>query len=185
MKTPKFQIGETVLVASYANVQKWAECPECNGDKFVTVKAGSNPPVDIDCETCKRNRDWTDGFSAGVVPYNESEGKVTETQIKGIDVDGTDIEYRTTDHHIYKEEQLFNYGDRDGATREAFRLAAEATAQEGERIKQKVKPNNTWAWNAQYHRGEIKECNRRILYHTAALEVAQRLAVAEKIKETK
>ena len=62
-------------------------------------------------------------------------------------------------------------------------MAAEYDAEERERIFKKEKDQRSWAWNASYHRKEIKEAERRIEHHKkklahAALKAKEKIDVA-------
>ncbi len=174
MTTPKFHINQTVLAASCGNAAKtFIECPECNGDKFVTVQAGRNPAVTVDCENC---RVAYGEFSAGVVTVYTVKAEVITLTITCIEIRSDDtVEYRST-RGIFQESQLFHGFDRALAEAAAERLMNEHNAAELKRVERKEKPDRTWSWNASYHRKAIKEATRQLAYHTKKLEVAARLA---------
>ncbi len=178
MNMPKFQIGDIVLVPKCEGVKEYATCPECSGNKFVTVIAGKNPPVTINCQLCCRTP--YDESSAGVVAYYSQKASVELATIHGMEInrDGI-IEYRTS-RGIFKDDQVFHQANRLAAANRALQLAEEHNNSELDRVNQKVKPNKTWAWNASYHRKEIKEALRRLEHHTEALAVAARLQKKEK-----
>jgi len=51
-------------------------------------------------------------------------------------------------------------------------MGADADRAEREKIATKEKDTRTWAWNASYHRRQIKDAKRQLEYHTAKLNVA-------------
>ena len=102
-------------------------------------------------------------------------GRVETVLIKGVEVEDTTVEYRVTNNahtRIYKQESLFAVTEREEAIKECTRLAMEQTTFEAERITRKVREAKTWAWNASYHRKQLKEAIRQQDYHTKALDYA-------------
>jgi hypothetical protein len=62
----------------------------------------------------------------------------------------------------------------------ALLKARKADQEEREKIGAKEKPTRTWAWNASYHRKEIKRCKESIEYHERKLAAANLKARSEK-----
>jgi hypothetical protein len=62
----------------------------------------------------------------------------------------------------------------------ADQMALEADEEERAKISKKEKDQRSWAWNASYHRKQIKEHERQLGYHRAKLAHA-----AIKAKEPK
>jgi hypothetical protein len=180
---PVFSLNEIVFVTTFsAHEQVLIECPECNGDKFVTVLAGRNPPVTVACENCKAHGLGLEEFSRGTVVQNIARGSVLTAKITGIEIrnDGR-VEYRTS-KGIFDQSHIFALGSQL-AQLSADLMAKEYNDAEAERHTRKHRCDRTWAWNASYHRKEIKEAQRRLEYNTRALSVAARLAKKAKTDE--
>ena len=90
--------------------------------------------------------------------------------IVGCEIEGEKIEWRTNETYRVDETKLFdNEEDCMAAARE---MAAQFDEEERKKILTKEKDTRSWAWNASYHRREIKEAQRRIEYHSSKLAVA-------------
>jgi hypothetical protein len=109
-------------------------------------------------------------------------GFVQRGYIVGLEVSSEGIEYSakytgiaddrtvyTTTCHV-KEVDVFT--DEASAKLRADQMAEEHDREERDRIFKKEKDSRSWAWNASYHRKEIKEARRRLEYHTSKLAVA-------------
>jgi hypothetical protein len=176
VKTPKFNIGSTVWWASTESVQKFIQCSDCFGKKYLKVELADEPPtvLTIPCEGCKR------GYRepAGVIETYEAVVNVKEATVTGVDVSGEEVEYRSsissTASYLLNESDLFE--SRAEAEARAEVLAAERTEAEAARHRDKAKPTHSWAWHVTYHRGHLKRAQRDVEYHTSQLEYAKSLA---------
>lgn len=54
----------------------------------------------------------------------------------------------------------------------AAAMAVQWDADERAKIATKERDTRTWAWNASWHRGRIKDLERELAYHTSKLAVA-------------
>jgi hypothetical protein len=127
---------------------------------------GDGTEVSVDCEACRRGYEGSPGY---VIVHTRKPMAMPAT-IQGVRVEGDKVEWQTSASYIVEDDRLF-LTEAD-ALAKANEIAAEADRAERDRINQKEKPTSTWAWNATYHRREIKEAQRRIEYHTAKLNVA-------------
>lgn len=163
----KYKIGDRVWYAQRKSVEKTVICPDCFGQKALTVIKGDGSQVSIECAGCKR------GFenSTGYINYWSHEIDVSEVVIQRIEETATEIEYSFRDCYRTKESELFT--NKEDAQKRALILSEEHNQEELDRINQKEKHNHTWSWNAYYHRNCIKQAERDLTYHKAKLEVAK------------
>ena len=162
----RFNIGDTVYWASYQHKAQHIPCPDCGGTKRVRVILYDNEEVSIECATCSHGYNPPKGTIV-VYEYSKDAKKGTITGVE-IREDGT--QWRISQGYIVKDSEVFP--TREAALARAEETAVHANAEEQRRISDKERPTRTWAWNASYHRREIKECERRITYHKAKLAVA-------------
>ena len=162
----RFNIGDTVYWATYQRREEWIPCPDCGGTRRVRVILHDNDEQSIDCATCSRGYEPPTGK---VVTWEFSKA-VSKGTILGVEISAGRTEWRVSPHYIVKDVEVFT--TEEDALLRAEELAVEANEEEQRRIAQKEKPNRSWAWSASYHRREIKECERRISYHKAKLNVA-------------
>ena len=171
---PKFQIGDTVWRPTFEASAAWVQCPDCCGEGRLRVIMGDETIVSIDCDNCKRGYDGPQGVLKvyNRRPYAECEA------IMGIRMEGAGINYQTNGTYTASESSLFvNEAD---ALKAADVLADTFCQEERERILRKEKDTRSWAWNATYHRREIKSAQERIAYHSSKLAVASLKAKEDK-----
>lgn len=163
---PKFKIGQTVYRASYTSYDDGVTCPDCGGTGRVRVIFHDDTIASVDCGLCS-------------VGYNPPTGRILvykytpvaiPTTIKGFEVSSDEIRYETHDCYRSTQEDIFD-NEKDCLTRAQFLVGLINEAQES-KIATKEKNTKSWAWNASYHRREIKELQRRTDYHTRKLNVA-------------
>ncbi len=169
---PAFAIGDTAWTGRYERKERWIPCPDCCGQKALTVILGDGSQVSIDC-ICA----WPAyGARAGSVVTYDYDPVVEQIVIDGIEVrmgrpteykfNATECSYRTVN-----ETNVFH--DREGAMARAMERKAEQEAEEAKRMASKEKGDHTWAWNVTYHRRELKRAIHGVEYHTAKLNVAK------------
>ncbi len=167
----KFQIGETVWVARFEMVKQWLECPDCCGSGVLTVIKGDGLKVSIECTGCQSGYEPPKGR---VYLYEHKES-VRQTEITGIEQAVEDnkvvIKYRSTHDYIHDSAHITT--TREEAVEIAQRLACNADREEKERFQKKEKPERSWAWNATYHRSQLKEAQKQVEYHSGKLAVAK------------
>lgn len=168
----KFNIGDEVWFACTQHGEAWVVCPDCFGKRFLTVILGDASQVTVDCTGCQ-------------VGYDPPMGKIkiyTYTpEIRKITIDGREEHKSEPTEYKYnsysggccsaKEHQLF--ATEKEANLEAERLVKENKKNQQEQITRKEKPTRSWAWNATYHRNQIKEAERQLAYHKSKLAAAE------------
>ena len=178
MSEPKYNIGEILWRASFEATDNHITCPDCGGSGQLTVTFHDGESVSIECEGCSIGYDPPTGririYDRGAV--------VERITITGYTVGEDGVEYRAKSFrggcYIFDEGDLFT--DRVEAEKRGKELALKADVKEREQIANKEKPARTWAWNASYHRKQLKEANRNIVYHTAKLNAANLKIKAER-----
>jgi ribosomal protein S27E len=163
----KFDIGAEPWWARCRQEETSVECPDCGGTGRLRVTFHDETTVSIACQNCSRGYDPP----TGRVRVHDRTPRAERVLIEGFEVksDGS-IEYRTSASYTVKEELLFD--DYTGAMLRAEELAVALDREERERVATKERDTRSWAWNASYHRGEIKRCQKDIAYHEAKLAVA-------------
>ena len=180
----KYSIGQEIFWGRFEMSDNSVECPHCGGSAQVLVTFHDGTTVSIECGNC-----------AGSI-LERSNGRVTvfdrspyvqrfvvtgyevqpdsETRYRGhlnYEVQ-PDSETRYRGHLNYTVEESRLFESDPEAMEYAKGLAAEEDRRERERVQQKAKPTRNWAWNASYHRSEIKRAKRSIEHHEASLAVA-------------
>jgi hypothetical protein len=165
-----FSLGDLVWVASVRWAQKQIRCPDCFGKRFLRVILGDDSQVTVECPECCRGYEGPQGV-VGTYDYIAS---VEPEIVSGLEKDWRDerevIVYRFNHHSGVVETDCF--ATKEEAEQRASVLAKEQAEQEAKRLASKEKPNKSWAWNATYHRGEIRRAERDLIYHRSKLEVA-------------
>ncbi len=174
MVSTKFSIGQKVYWARCEQAPTSVECPDCGGCGRIRVTFHDETTVSIDCQNCARGFEKPTGR---VVVYDRSP-EARLTTITGIEIkQNGSVEYRTNDSYIIDEDRLFT--TRDEALTKAAAIAAEMDRAEREKVSRKEKDTRSWAWNASYHRREIKRAKESIAYHESKLAVASLKAKAK------
>jgi hypothetical protein len=172
--SPTYQIGDAVWRPTYESQTAWVECPDCCGSGRLGVIMGDQTLVYVDCQNCQSGWEAPQGR---LKVYDRSPKAKLETVV-GIRIDDGKIEYQTTNSWCSLEDMLFT--DEAEALIAARQLADLHSREERDRVLRKEKDTRSWAWNASYHRGQIKRAREQIDYHTAKLNVASLKAKADK-----
>lgn len=174
--TPIFQIGDKVFYAGFKNTPHWVTCPDCMGNRTLTVILGTGEHVKIDCTGCSRGYEG----SRGKIEQYDFLKEVVERTICGVrnevTHDGHKVEYVFEGGYYSSHENVFRTAD-EAELRAEF-LAKQHTEEENKRMMAKTKDSRSWAWNATYHRGCIRSAEKELAHHRAKLEIA-----SEKLKE--
>lgn len=162
----RFEIGQKVWWAHWNSTESSVECPDCGGTGRIRVTFHDETTVSIDCQRCSRGYEPPTGRLTTYVREPSAE-LVT---ITGFEFRDGKMEWQTSGSYCIQDEDLFE--NEAPAIERCEVLAAEANARELEQIAKKEKDTRSWAWNASYHRREIKEAKRKIEYHTKKLAAA-------------
>lgn len=170
----RFDVGDTVYYAEAESVHKHIICPDCAGKKYLTVILGDGEQVTIDCVTCKRGYEP----SMGVISTWEYKGMVKQSIVAGLEVRGNKIEYLVDVsgdingcYSCRRKEDVF--ATYEEAEKRVDVLVKQHQAEEQKRLMSKDKPRHSWAWNATYHRREMKRSLKDAEYHKMKIEVAK------------
>lgn len=167
----KLNIGDTAWVARAAPVETWVICPDCCGQKALTIIFGDGTQASIECENCKR------GYEPprGVVVLHEYKPVVEPNTITGMDQrqEGANmkVQYWSGCSGFDGENAFATIEEAQARANELMAIRAKEEKEAFE--KGKYNRDKTWAWNASYHRKCLKEAQRNIEYHTAKLNVAK------------
>lgn len=170
--TPKYHIGQKVFWATHSTRETSIVCPDCQGDMFLTVIFKDYTTCTIPCRTCES------GYrgSLGRLYFPEYYYQVEEREIKGVDTCCDKIEYKlgtesTCSYYCVDENDLFT--TKAEAEERAKELTEQQNEKESQRHTHKVKDHRSWAWNVNYHRGEIRRMKKSIEYHEKQLDYAK------------
>lgn len=169
----KFNIGDTMFRACAGQRESRITCPDCYGKKYLTVILGNGENVTVDCECYRPGY----GQYAGTVSSCDFATEVFEETVNSISA--APAEYN---HH--PENECFK--TREEAEIKAAQLLKEY--QEGEKNRLlflKENASRSWAWNASYHRRELKRAQRQVEHHTTKLDVAKSHMKEEKNENIK
>lgn len=167
----RFNIGDKAWVGVWSShAPHYETCPDCGGTGRLRVTFHDETQVSIECRNCAEGYDPPTGK---VIVYRHK-GKAEQVTISGFETRDGKMRWHYNLHrygyNIADDDQVF---DTEQAALEFVQKKIEADEKEKiERIHTKEKDTRTWAWNASYHRREIKEAQRRLEYHTAKLAVA-------------
>lgn len=176
----RFNIGDQVWVA-WAGIERVPiQCPSCFGKRVVRVIFGDDSVVGIDCPECGPGIQSPSGVIYNNVRHALSRMEsITRISRKiGIVIGTETVEYSFASCHYAEEKNIFS--TRQEAEDRAAELAVILQEEEEENMKRKECPAKSWAWNASYHRGEIRRKEKEIEYHRSKLLAASPHVKAEK-----
>ena len=162
-----FNIGDTVWLATFQTEEKNLTCPDCAGNGCLTIIMGDGDQHSIQCDTCKR------GFEAptGKVSYYEKTARSRVCLVTGVRQESGGFRYDLAPSYWADDTTVF--ASEDEAVQAAALMATIDNAEEIAKKTRKHEQNRSWAWNAHYHRRQLKEAQRQLEYHTAMLNVAK------------
>lgn len=163
----KHKLGDKVWYAQNKAVETSVVCPDCFGQKALTVIKGDGSQVSIECAGCQRGYEPPRGY----VSYYEHRTSVSYVEINGIEMDSDKTRYRLSSGHYGDEAEVFD--NKEDAELKARELAERYNKEQLDEINRKEKHSRAWSWNAHYHREGIKKAKRDFAYHTAKLNVAK------------
>lgn len=177
---PKYDIGDVIYWATSRNEEQVIECPDCKGSGQLTVIFADGEQVSVACANCA----WGYDPPTGRVRYWGHIERVESGAISGMEID-TEVTYKVrcepySSYYCIKEAEA--YDSKEEAQEQAVILAAKRTEEELKKAQRKHKDTRSWAWNASYHRKELKEAKRRVGYHTEQLSMCN-LKAKEQEKE--
>lgn len=165
-KIPRFNIGDIVWTAGYTTTERYVECPHCAGTGRIRVIFADDVEASIDCQNCAHGYDDPSGRVRVYDPHAFAQRSV----VSGFTISENGIEWRLDSYRICEDENVF--ATEEEALARAQVLSADAAKRSEEAVYQKERNTRSWAWNASYHRNEIKRAKQQIEYHTKKLAVA-------------
>lgn len=183
----KYEIGQEIYWASFsAHAHEYVTCPDCGGTGRLRVIFHDETTVSIPCANCAKGYEEP----SGLIHVYCRKGVAESGRISGLEINGDNVEYRIsklflgTDGHTFSGGYIVKECDafltEQEAKEKADIMAAEYDAEERARIFKKEKDTRTWAWNASYHRREMKDAERKLEYHSKKLSHAALKAKDEK-----
>ena len=171
----KFKLGDKVWYAQRRTVEEHVVCPDCFGQKALTVIKGDGSQVSIECEGCRIGYEGSQGY----VRYYKQSCDVKEITITKVEESTTETRYGFWECYCADEDCMFT--NKEDAEKKAEELAQQHNQNELNKINQKERYNRTWSWNAYYHRDCIIRAERDLEYHTKKLSVAKVKAKEDKL----
>ena len=167
----RFEVGSQIWVGDFSPLAALHEvCPDCGGTGRLRVTFHDDTQVSIACQNCAPGYDPPTGR---VLVYRQS-AKARLATVTGLEVDGGKTRWHVDGHsggyRIIDDENAFDTEAEALAWAEGRAAAYEQ--ENRDRVFKKEKDTRSWAWNASYHRKQIKEAKRQLEYHTAKLAVA-------------
>ncbi len=167
MEPAKFEQGKRYFRAYASGTTRQITCPDCGGTGRLRVTFHDDTQVSIHCKNCALGYDPPTGL---ITTYDYTPA-VTSILIDEFRYDGGKWSYIGINHEYVYEEDIFH--TEEEALARANVMHQEMQQEEERRLNSKEKDTKSWAWNASYHRKEIKDLTRRIEYHKAKLSVAE------------
>lgn len=167
-----FKIGDKVWYARAGRYETQILCPDCEGSRRVRVIFANNEETSIDCGGCSRGYEG----SSGTITEYKFKADVHQTTIDGVDQYRNKTTYKVNGneymncYYSFDEKDIF--GTEEEAVKRCQELIKEEVDIERDRLLRKEKDSKTWAWNASYHRKNIKNAERDLAYHRAKLAIA-------------
>ncbi len=161
-----YSIGDKVWYAARRGREATMTCPDCFGKKYLTVILGDDSKVTIDCTACARGYEPSRGY----ITYTTYDAIPELVEIGRIETNGIKTEYGFSQCRIADSSCFF--ATEEEAKEKAEQLCAEHEKEEIDKINSKQYRTRTWAWNATYHRKELKRTRELALYHEYKLNVA-------------
>ena len=169
------QIGDRVWVWDFSNhAPDYVECPDCGGTGRLRVIFHDDTQASIECRNCSSGYNPPSGK---IIIYR---GMVSAKQgcITGISIESDGLKYTGEDFYGRSEAEVFD--TKEEALAAGNVRQEEYQQEQKDKIAKKEKDTRTWAWNASYHRNQIKKAEKDIEYHTAKLNVASLKAKVER-----
>lgn len=165
---PQFKIGQNVWWAHRAAQEKLYMCPDCFGQKFLTVILGDQSQVTIDCAGCSK------GYEPprGVICQWEHIPDARRTTIHRVEIRQDKVEYGVDDNYGVAESEIF--ASREEAMVRAEQLSEAWNREQSEQIGRKARHSHSWAWNVTYYRKAIREAQKNIELYTLKLDAAKK-----------
>lgn len=174
MIEPKFQLGDTIFMARFDRTEKTIMCPDCLGSARVKVTLGTGEEIKIECGGCDPG-----GYecSTGRIRQYDYAVSVVKRVITGINLQENDVEYRMDGiGHCFIGSQNGDYrvyGTEAEAIAGGEEMRIKHEAEENQRLLAKTKNHKTWAWNAAYHRREIKRLEQSLAWNRSKVEICK------------
>ena len=162
----RYGIGDKVWWAQTGVREKWIPCPSCRGYKYVTVTFADGESVSVACGECALGY----ALPRGVIQTREWQVDVVQREIEGVELTAERERYSFYRGYGVDVCDLFN--TKEEAEARAAVLVQEHEKEEAAEIQRKEKDSRTWAWNASYHRRQLKQAKRDLEYHTKKLNAA-------------
>jgi hypothetical protein len=168
-----YKLNDTPWHASFESTKKTMTCPECQGQKYLTVILGDGSRVTIDCAGCASGYDLPTGY----VSYWEHSPIAKQVRICKVEITSEEIEYgydgTASSHSRGKDTEFFD--TKAEAEARAQEMAEEWNKEQEEKLLSKKEFNHrTWAWHVHYYRNKIRRAKEEIERAERQLDAAKK-----------
>ncbi len=178
MNKPKFELGSDVWYITL-QVTKYSEtCPDCMGQKYLTVILGDGSKITIDCGRCSRHPALL--TPTGQVDRHKRSLETRSSKVIKIELTGgrekSSILYATGDKDslLMKEEDLFL--TQEEASAKMKEISKIPLSENMEQIRYEVREaQRDISWRVNYLREEIERTQKNLVYFTRKLDIAREL----------
>lgn len=170
------KVGDTVWIAISDGVEKWVDCPDCLGSGRLAVILGDGSKVGIDCVCCNADLSEYRGRPKGKIKAYDYSPRVIADTICRIEM-GVETIYGIgiVGGNTWRPRKKVFHSEAE-ANIEAKRITEERKLEQENdllNLKDHKGRQKSWAWNATYHRGEIRSLEEKIKRHRIRLAVAE------------
>lgn len=167
MSELRFKIGDTAWLATWDSREDYVCCPDCGGTGRIRVTFHDDSEASIGCGNC------SDPPTGRVSVYTRLP-RAERVHINGMELGPSGLRWRLGHsdncYRIIEDASLFD--DETSCLAYATGKCAKLDEKDRQKVLTKEKYDRSWAWNASYHRKQIKDAERNIAYHKAKLAVA-------------
>lgn len=157
-------IGDKVWTARLEHKEFTEVCPDCLGDKTVTLLLKNGDRHSLECHTCNPGG------------YQPSRGYVVKTQYqataKEAVINEMEIRAEGTNYRFYNWSCKDVYDTKEEAVAAAEKLRVAREEEDFQRFTcKKEDSRRTWAWNCSYYRRQISDAKKSLAYAEARLGI--------------
>lgn len=162
-------IGSTVYKGQYDRKETSVLCPDCFGDKRLTVILGDKSEVSIECEGCASG-----GYepARGRIKQYDFDVIVRKFIVTGIRMRIDEVEYELdgTEGGCWVGTDKNTFDNEKSASAYAESQKLEHQDEENRRLLAKTKDHKSWSWNATYYRGRIRGLEKELEHYRNKLQ---------------
>lgn len=174
-----FAVGAQVWSAELRHETKWEPCPDCLGTKVMHVRLGNGDEHTIECATCRRGYEGSQGI-VSVSRYTAEPRKVTLRRLVNVtpEVEYTDAFEGANCYTLLPASRLFANREECEALCEEMRAKAEIEAENRHIANLSSKRKDT-SWSVHYWRRKVSDLKKDLAAAEKRLNAIAALRAAE------